>query len=95
MLPILGLMGLGLFFAFKEIGIIIAIIFGLISFIFAIFLTYSVFLTFSEVAWVLFFYTIATPKEKEMAKGKKLEEKVTTILSNTEAIKTIEIETKE
>ncbi len=65
-LIIFGLIGLVLFFALKDIGAIIAIALGLLVFIPAAILFYSIFSAFSQVAWVLFFHVIATPKEKEM-----------------------------
>lgn len=91
---IFGLIGLALFFAIKNTGVIIAVALGLIFFIPAIILFYSVFNAFSEVAWVLFFHVIATPKEKEKVEEKISEEEKAAILPATETIKTIEIETE-
>jgi hypothetical protein len=72
--------------------VIIAVALGLIFFIPAIILFYSIFSTFSEVAWVLFFHVIATPKEKEKIVEKISEEEKSTILPATETIKTAEID---
>ncbi|MFZ2188443.1 MAG: hypothetical protein WAV73_02705 [Candidatus Moraniibacteriota bacterium] len=95
-LLIFGLIGLVLFFTIKDTGVIIAVALGLLFFIPAITLFYSIFSAFSEVAWVLFFHVIATPKEKEKVAEKLLEtkEKVS-VLANTDAMKTIEAENKE
>jgi len=95
-LIVFGLVGLVLFFAFKETGAIIALVLGLIVFIPAVFLFFSIFSTFSEVAWVLFFHVIATPKEKEKVEEKALETKTeVSALANPDAMKTVEVETKE
>jgi membrane protein implicated in regulation of membrane protease activity len=95
-LLIFGLIGLVLFFAFKETGAIIALVLGLIVFIPAVFLFFSIFSTFSEVAWVLFFHVIATPKEKEKVEEKALETKAeVSALANPDAMKTVEVETGE
>jgi hypothetical protein len=61
-----SLIGLVLFFAFKETGIVITIFSGLVAIICSAILLFSIFRTFSEVAWVLFFHVIATPKVKEV-----------------------------
>lgn len=94
-LIVFSLIGLVLFFAFKNTGAIIAILLGVVVFIPAVFLFFSIFSTFSEVAWVLFFHVIATPKEKEKIVEKISEEEKAAILPVTETIKTIEVETEE
>lgn len=92
-LIIFGLIGLILFFIFKKIGIIIAAVSGLIIFIFASILLYSIFASFSQVAWVLFFHTIAAPKEEERVAEKiKEPEKELTHLPAVDAVKTVEVE---
>ncbi|MFA5961444.1 MAG: hypothetical protein WC848_02045 [Parcubacteria group bacterium] len=95
-LIIFGLIGLALFFAFKNTGAIIALALGLAVFIPSAILFYSIFSAFSEVAWVLFFYVIATPKVKEVVE-EKVEEigAEATALTGGEAMKTIEVETEE
>ncbi|MCX6761525.1 MAG: hypothetical protein NTY33_01600 [Candidatus Moranbacteria bacterium] len=93
-LIVFGLIGLVLFFALKNTGAIIAIILGLLVFIPAAILFYSIFSAFSEVAWVLFFHVIATPKEKEKVEEKISEEEKAAILPATETIKTTELETE-
>lgn len=92
-LIIFGLIGLILFFIFKETGIIIAIIFGLIIFAFTIILFYSAFTAFSQIAWVLFFHTIATPKEEEKVVEEIKEPKKELMhLPTADAVKTIKME---
>lgn len=92
-LIVFGLIGLILFFIFKEIGIIIAIISGLIIFAFSAILFFSILTAFSQIAWVLFFHTIAAPKEKErVAEEIKEPEKELTHLPAVDAVKTVEVE---
>jgi hypothetical protein len=91
-----GLTGLVLFFALKNTGAIIAITLGLVVFIPAMLLFCSIFSAFYEIAWVLFFHVIASPKEKERIAEKSLETKEeVSALANTDAMKTAEIETEE
>jgi len=95
-LVVFGIIGLVLFFALKNTGAIIALVLGLLAFIPTVILFYSIFTAFSEVAWVLFFHVIATPKEKEKVEEKILEaEAEVSALANTDAMKTIEVETEE
>jgi hypothetical protein len=93
---VFGPIGLALFFAFAKIGAIIAIVAGLFVFVLAFTLFLSIFSTFSEVAWILFFYIIASPKEKEKVVETTPETKEEiSALANTDAMKTIEAENKE
>ncbi len=94
-LIVFGIIGVILFWAFKEIGAIIAIIAGLVTLISGLIIFYAFFSAFSQVVWVLFFYTIATPKEKEIVAEKKAEAEKISTLASAEAVKTLEIETKE
>jgi hypothetical protein len=95
LLIIFGLIGLALFFLFEKVGVMIAVATGIICFVFATAVFLSFFSAFSEVAWVLFFHVVATPKEKEKIAEKAQEEEKEAILPATETIKTIEAETKE
>jgi hypothetical protein len=95
-LLIFGLVGLVLFFTLQKTGAIIALVSGLVVFIPAIALLFSIFSAFSEVAWVLFFHVIASPKVKEVLEKKVTEmEPEATALTGGEAMKTIEVETEE
>ena len=94
-LIVFGIIGVILFWAFKEIGVMIAIIAGLVTLISGLIIFYAFFSAFSQVAWVLFFYTMATPKEKEIVAEKKAEAEKISTLASAEAVKTLEIETKE
>ena len=91
-LVIFGLIGLVLYLIINKIGIAITAISAILLFILTLILFYSFFLTFSEVAWVLFFHVIAKPKEKEKVEEKITEKEKATILPTTETIKTIETE---
>jgi len=95
-LLIFGLIGLVLFFTLKETGAIIALALGLVVFIPATVLLFSIFSAFSEVSWVLFFHIIASPKAKEKVTEKvpEIKEEISA-LANTDAMKTIEAENKE
>ncbi len=93
LLIIFGLIGLILFFVFNKVGVIIAIASGLIIFALSCILLYSIFTAFSQVAWVLFFHTIAAPKEEEkVAEEIKEPEKELTGLPTADAVKMVELE---
>jgi hypothetical protein len=69
---------------------------GIVFFILLLIVFLSFFSAFIEVAWVLFFHVIATPKEKvKVIEEITGEENETSGLPSTETIKTIEVETKE
>lgn len=89
---IFGLIGLVLFFAFETIGIIIAITGGIVLLISALMLFCSIFKTFSEVTWILFFHIIATPKEAEKVIEEIATEEKASTLPSAEAMKTAETE---
>lgn len=94
-LVVFGIIGVILFSTFKEIGAIIAIITGLITLISSLIIFYAFFSALSQVAWVLFFYAIATPKEKEAVAEKIVTPEKISALNNAEAIKTFEIKIEE
>ncbi|MFZ2192862.1 MAG: hypothetical protein WAV31_01345 [Candidatus Moraniibacteriota bacterium] len=86
------IIGLIILFVFKESALFIAIIIFVMSII-AIILLFSVFIVFSQVAWILFFYRIATPKIKKVVVEtiKKLaSEEIIENSNATDVIKTID-----
>ena len=90
---ILILTSLILLYLFKNISFIVIAIIILVPLIVAIGLFFSVFIAFSQVTWILFFYRIATPKVKEVIieniENPELE-KTAENSASVDAIKTIE-----
>jgi len=82
-------MGLILFFIAGEIGVIITLLIGLACLFIFMLIFRSVYETFVQAAWVLFFQKIAKPKIEELAKEPQLDSSPI-----THAMPIIELENK-
>jgi len=83
--------GFGLKLAFGKIGVIVAATLGGATFIAFFLLLRSIYETFVQTIWIIFFKQIASPKVKETAKEEEIE-KNPEILPTTDTIKTIKNE---
>lgn len=83
--------GFGLYFAVGTPGAIIAACIGVICFLAIILVLRSVYETFAQAAWYLFFLEIAKPKVEEKVEEVVLEKKEE-VLPVPDPVKTVEIE---
>jgi hypothetical protein len=81
--------GIALYAAFQKIGLVIAAVSGIFGFLAIFSLPSAVLTTFYEIAWVLFFHKIATPKKLEAVEAVPVaEKKESTKIQTPDAIKT-------
>jgi hypothetical protein len=83
--------GFGLNLAVGKAGIIIAIALGALIFIILMLFLRSIFETFSQTVWIIFFKKIASPKVKDLVAEEETEEEIK-VLPATDIVKTIENE---
>jgi hypothetical protein len=85
------LTGLALYFAMAQTGIVIAIVLGVIFLLIILMAAGSVYQTFNQTVWILFFYEIAKPKVTEEVLEEIKEEQKESI-GEPNPIKTSEVE---